>query len=409
MRLSGAILGGALLLMAGCANMPAQAVGPAEPGTPKQLQARQIIVTLAPATPKRWAHLTQALQVEYQLRQVGAFPLTSLGVQCLVFQVPEDRSIAAVLARLAADPRVDLAQLNQVFEGLRAAHSDPYAPLQYGAQVIRADAAHRSSTGRRVKVAVVDTGVDKDHPDLRGQIVQTANFVDGGERSFTQDRHGTAVAGVIAARADDGVGIFGIAPQAELLAVKACWHSSPKVSQALCSSWTLAKAVDFVINAGVQVLNMSLAGPPDPLLTRLLTTALARGIPIVAAVPEGEGRELGFPASLESVIAVVASDAQGQVRPSLGGKDRSLVAAPGTEVLTTGPREAYDFLSGSSLAAAHVTGIVALLLEQRPDLSPREVLQLLKTTARAGSTTPLVGIVDACAALGKLLGASACP
>src|SRR5438132_5856961 len=212
---------GAVLVVLGCASPVRQVARPGDLSVPKQLQTRQVIVTLAPDTPERWASLTQALASEYSLSQVGAFPLASLGIQCVVFQVPAERAVADLVARLAADPRVEAVQLNQVFQGLGSIHNDPYATLQYGAQTIRADLAHRRATGKGVKVAVVDTGVETNHPDLRGRVVATANFVEGGEQTFDQDSHGTAVAGVIAARADNGIGIFGIAPEAELIALKA--------------------------------------------------------------------------------------------------------------------------------------------------------------------------------------------
>ena len=115
-----------------------------------------------------------------------------------------------------------------------------------------------------MRVAVVDTGVDTNHPDLADRVVKTINFVEGGEKTFTSDQHGTAVAGVIGARADNGMGIYGIAPDADLLAVKACWHRRPGTSEASCSSWTLAKAIDFAIVERVRVLNLSLSGPPIP-------------------------------------------------------------------------------------------------------------------------------------------------
>jgi subtilisin family serine protease len=183
-----------LLLSLGCPGRLAPTAGPpAEgPGVPKQLQARQIIVTLPPASPERWAQLAATLGQVYDLPQVGAFPLTALGIQCVVFQVPADRSLDEVLARLAADPRVEAVQRNQQFQGLAVVHNDYYAPLQYGAQLIRADLAHRWATGRGVHVAIIDTGVETAHPDLQGQIGLTATFVEGGEQTFDQEspRHG---------------------------------------------------------------------------------------------------------------------------------------------------------------------------------------------------------------------------
>jgi hypothetical protein len=403
-----------ILFSLGCAGIP-RATAPGEEGVPRQLQARQVIVTLAPDTPERWAQLSEELAREYGLPQVGAFPLTSLGVQCVVFQVTDDRPVDVVIAQLTADPRVESVQSNQVFTGLQARAGDPYAPLQYGARAVRADLAHIWATGRGVRVAVIDTGVETDHPDLKGRIAGTANFVEGGEKTFTSDRHGTAVAGVIGAKSGNEIGIFGIAPEADLIAVKACWHRQPGSPEALCSSWTLAKAIDFAIIERVQVINLSLAGPPDPLLTRLIVKAVEeRSITVVAAVMEQSGQTASFPASLSAVIAIFASDSENSVRVPLGKGSDPLLAAPGVEVLTTVPQRSYDFLSGTSLATAHVSGIVALLLERNSQLSPRDVRELLLATARptlrtaAGTQAP-VRLVDVCAAIQRLVHAASCP
>jgi subtilisin family serine protease len=212
---------------------------------------------------------------------------------------------------------------------------------------------------------------------------------------------------VIGARADDGIGIYGIAPDADLLAVKACWHRQPGTAEAWCSSWTLAKAIDFAIVERVRVLNLSLSGPPDPLLRRLIVKAVEeQGITVVAAVMEQGDPALSFPSSLSTVIAVVASDSQGNVRAH-AGKHPALLAAPGIEVLTTVPNGAYDFLSGSSFATAHVSGIVALLLEGNPQLSPREVRNLLVESGRPVNRndpeTVSIRHVDACEALRRVV------
>ena len=402
------LLGGLALLTAGCSSLALQErSGEEAEAPPRQLQDRQLIVTLAPATPEVWATLAKELSDEYGLDQVGAFPLTSLGVQCVVFQVSENRPVDAVLAQLTVDPRVESVQQNQFFQGLGALAGDPYASLQYGPRAVHADRAHAWVTGRGVRVAVVDTGVDTNHPDLTDRVVKTINFVEGGEKTFTSDYHGTAVAGVIGARADNGMGIYGIAPDADLLAVKACWHRRPGTSEAWCSSWTLAKAIDFAIVEHVRVLNLSLSGPPDPLLRRLIVKAISeQNITVVAAVMEREDPALSFPANLSTVIAVIASDAQDHVRAHVG-KQPTLLAAPGIEVLTTVPNGAYDFLSGSSFATAHVSGIVALLLEGNPQLSPREVRDLLVDSGHPvnGNDPEMVSVrhVDACAALRRVL------
>jgi subtilisin family serine protease len=397
--------------LVGCAGHQPAAEPEGADLIPRQLQARQVIVTLASTSPDRWDGMREALARDHGLQPVGAFPLSSIGVQCAVFQIPEDRSIDDVIARLRADPLVESVQANQVFEGLGTAHDDPYASMQYGARVIHADLAHRFVTGKGVRVAVIDTGADSTHPDLHDRIVKTATFVQGGERTFTEDSHGTAVAGVIAADADNHIGIFGVAPEAQIIVAKACWHRSAAAIEAVCSSWTLAKAVDFAIGGDARVLNLSLGGPPDPLLARLIDKAIERGMTVIAAVMEHGPGSPGFPAALEPVIAVVASDPRGVAHVPAGFSHPGLLAAPGVDVLTTAPHSAYDFRSGSSLAAAHVSGVAALILQWDPRLTGADVHRLLVATAQrlpegSGAPPTAIGLVDACAAVAKLIGTS---
>ncbi|MBK7542030.1 MAG: S8 family serine peptidase [Candidatus Competibacteraceae bacterium] len=413
---SSGVVAAVLAVLFGCAGSPDQAdSAPAtaidEPGVPKQLQARQIIVALPDRSRPDWPAISRDLQTQYRLRPVGEFPLTSIGVQCLVFQVPADQSMAGVIGRLNADPRVVLVQPNQSFEGLQGGASNPYRELAYGAKQLRADLAHRASTGRDVAVAVIDTGADTDHPDLRGQIAQIATFVEGGEPSFRSDRHGTAVAGVIGARA--GGGNEGIAPGARLTVLKACWYSDPAASKARCSSWTLAKAVDHAITHRLKVLNLSLGGPTDDLLARLLAAAERNGIIVVVATLDNP-HDPGFPASLDTVIPAVACDVNGRIAaPRWSGLSFAAVA-PGVEVVALSPNASYTLMSGSSLAAAHVTGVVALLLQQNPQATPDQIRTVLRATARpvAGSTpagVPRLGLLDACAALARQNPTLVCP
>lgn len=406
-----------LMALCGCAGTTEPPDSPAsaainEPGVPKQLQARQIIVALPDRLRSDWPSITRDLQARHQLRPVGEFPLTSIGVQCLVFQVPVEQSVDAVLSQIKADPRVELAQRNQTFEGLQTGAATAYYELAYGAKLLRADLAHRVSTGRDVSVAVVDTGADTDHPNLRGRIVETATFVEGGEPSFRSDRHGTAIAGVIGARAGDS-GIEGIAPDTRMTVLKSCWYSDPAASKARCSSWTLAKAVDYAITHRIKVLNLSLGGGVDDLLARLLATAERNGIVVVVATLDNPV-DPGFPASLNTVIPAVACDVNGHVTTPHWPSIRFVAAAPGVEVVAPAPNAGYTLMSGSSLAAAHVTGVVALLLQQTPQATPDQVRAVLRATVRptAGSAPAGVsrlGIVDACAALATQNPTLRCP
>jgi subtilisin family serine protease len=260
--------------------------------------------------------------------------------------------------------------------------------------------AQHWSRGTGVRIAIIDTGIDFEHPDLAGQIIARRNFVDADEHSFRRDRHGTAVAGVIAAVADNHIGIVGIAPGARLLALKACWQPGLTAGPAVCDSFTLAQALESAIDLQADVVNLSLAGPTDPLLARLLRRGMQRGIVFVGAAPPANARG-GVPTDVDGVIAVAAAeDAPGE------GKH---LAAPGHEVLTLVPDGHWDFASGSSIAAAEVTATVALLLAERPHLAPTELYRVLALTSRNLTThdAPRVS-VNACAALAEILQRDGC-
>ena len=211
---------------------------------------------------------------------------------------------------------------------------------------------------------------------------------------------------MIAAVAGNGIGIVGVAPEATLLALRACWQTTADSpagvrSDTRCNSFTLAQAIAQAISERADILNLSLSGPPDPLLERLLRRAIAMGKIVVAAVPEQDGEGRSFPATLPGVLAVASSE----IRLA---SDASVVAplqAPGRNVLTLRPQGRYDFENGSSMATAAVSGVAALMLSVRRDLPAEQIRQLLMqsaaNSARTGSSAATS--INACAALAELL------
>jgi hypothetical protein len=346
--------------------------------------------------------ITAQLAEQYGLRPVAQWPITTLGIHCVVYEVPASQSVDRILRRLEQDRRVEAAQSMNRFHVMTNAYTDPYFKLQTGVRSMRVESAHRVATGRDVKVAIIDTGVDTSHPDLTGQVSRIENFVS--ESPQTADIHGTAVAGIIAALANNGKGIVGIAPGAQLIALKACWQNGPQRPDAACNTFTLALALNTAITLKPEVLNLSLTGPKDPLLERLIDKALDARIVVVASDPATGDDHEAFPASMKGVIAVrtVQTKEPGDVSGA-----RS-IAAPGVEVLTTLPHGTYNFMSGSSFAAAHVSGVIALMLELNPQLTGQRVASILR-----GTMTPLPGLtttgtVDACAAVASIRGVTAC-
>ena len=313
------------------------------------------------------------LKQRYGLREVVGWPIKALGLFCIVVEPPAGADRDALLQNLAKDERVKLAQPLQDYEVYADPqqgphkYNDPYADLQRGFVETDAAVAHETSQGGGVHVAIVDTGADLAHPDLKGRIADTHNAVDNDAAAFDRDAHGTEVAGIIAAMGDNHQGIVGIAPKAQLTIYKACWYSDRNAG-ARCNSFTLAKALAGVLDTDARVVNLSLGGPADPLLGKLLDELLRQKRIVVAARPP-DGDAKGFPDNAPGVIVVRSSTST----PAPPG----VVSAPGSDILTTQPNGGYDFTSGSSMAAAHVTGIVALLLSISPDLDADAIRRLL--------------------------------
>lgn len=335
-------------------------------------------------------HVGRALAADYHLKEVSSWPIAVLGVHCLAFALPDDADAAQVQAALARDPRVESVQPLLAFETASQPYNDPYADLQHNVQQMAVAEAQALSRGASVRVAIIDTGVDVAHPDLPPHVV-TRNFVDDDAVAFAGDAHGTAVAGVIAAIPNNGVGIVGIAPDVRLLSYKACWRSAAGGTKAACNSFTLAQAISAAIEAHADIINLSLAGPRDPLLTRLVEQAGAAGIIVVGAVPP-DGQRDTFPTNIPSVIAVDAIED--------GNSAADVLRAPGRDVMSLAPHGHYDFYSGSSLATAEVTGLVALLRSERPRLTARDAQTLLSGSATAAP--------NACAALESMMPGKRC-
>ena len=338
--------------------------------------------------------ISTQLEDDYRLQKITEWPMTEIGVHCAVYLVPSNQSVAKTITLLKMDKRVQIVQKIHLFKTRTQHYNDPYYKLQSNMHSMQINQVHGITTGRNVNIAMIDTGVDLEHPDLAGQIEINKNFASGISSSFSSDMHGTAVAGIIVARKDNETGIIGVAPNASLLALKACWPDQPGNFEAICNSFTLALAVNAAIKLGVKILNQSLSGPQDPFLELLLNKAIAKGIIVIAADP-GIDRDYDgqrFPASLKNVIPVETLRMSGLNDMS----HKNSISAPGENILTTLPHGTYDYVSGSSLSAAMVSGVVALLLELKPDLSRGEIIDILQksvlSTDSAAQEGPAYGI-----------------
>jgi hypothetical protein len=330
------------------------------------------------AVAPRTRSMARELAAQYKLKPVREWPITQLRVHCIVYEMSAGDSQPDLLRRLRADARVESAQPLHAFDTLSSSYNDPYAGLQRNLLTMGVPQAHAWSKGKGVSIAVIDTAVDIKHADLAGSHISTRNFTGQREQAAA---HGTAVAGIIAATGGNQVGIVGIAPEAQVHALAACWPDTANPARAVCDSFTLAVALANAIELKANIVNLSLGGPSDPLLRRLVEHGLARNMIFVAALP-AEGTATGFPSEIPGVVVVAA----------VGHKHtaRDVLLAPGTDVLTLMPQNGYDFVSGSSMAAANVSGGIALLLSQH--MKANEIREALAQTSGGDS-------VNICAAI----------
>ncbi|MQA84691.1 MAG: type VII secretion-associated serine protease mycosin [Streptosporangiales bacterium] len=248
--------------------------------------------------------------------------------------------------------------------------------------------------GEGVTVAVIDSGVDTSHPNLSGQVVGGSNFLNDPPGSFDTDcsGHGTAVAGIIAAKEISGVSFYGVAPRAKLLSLR---QSDPiGASQEGGGDVVgMAEAIQYAVAQGADVINISVTTTDDD--TRLqaaVNNAVAKDVVVVAAAgnenvqnPEQTANATFYPAAYENVLAVAAVGSGDE--PSQVSHEGSYVdiSAPGENVTSTFPirgrGEGYAAQDGTSFAAPYVSGVAALVRSRYPDLSATQVMERLTTTA----------------------------
>jgi len=271
---------------------------------------------------------------------------------------------------------------------------------QYALGKLRLPQAHELAKGEKVLVAVIDSGVDMTHPELAGVIVESFDALGFDEKVHS---HGTAVAGAIVAHAR----LTGVAPAARILAARAF---SVKERTAEATTYSINKSIDWALGRGARVINMSFTGPRDPAIEHRVATAAKQGIILIAAAGNnGPKAPEAFPAAYPSVIAVTATDPDDRLFTNANRGRYVTVAAPGVDLLLPAPGAGYQLTTGTSFAAAEVSGIVALMLERKPELRYEGVRKALITTAHdlgPKGVDPLfgAGLVDAYEAVRSLAG-----
>ncbi|CAL9599264.1 type VII secretion-associated serine protease mycosin [Streptomyces sp. enrichment culture] len=276
------------------------------------------------------------------------------------------------------------------------AHADGIRVRQWGLEAMHTEEAWQTTKGAGVTVAVLDTGVEADHPDLDGNVLPGKDLVGFGAREGDRAwaRHGTAMAGIIAGHGHgpgDAEGVMGIAPEARILPVRVILEDGdPSRAKARSTRGNaLAEGIRWAADNGADIINLSLgddsaSAHPEPGEDEAIQYALRKGVVVVASAGNGgeKGDRVSYPAAYPGVIAVTAVDRYGTRAPFSTRRWYATVSAPGVDVIIADPDHKYYEGWGTSAAAAFVSGAVALVEAAHPGLTPAQIKRLLEDTAR---------------------------
>jgi hypothetical protein len=314
-----------------------------------------------------------ALAQRYGLTRLESQRIGLTGTTFHRWQISDQRSVADVIRGLEADVGVRVAQPNYRFTLQQDQAAERGDAAQYALEKLHIPQAHQLATGGAVLIAVIDGGIDASHPEIAGDIAESFDALDAPKSpSF----HGTAMAGAIVAHAR----LMGVAPSARILAIRAFGASGGGDE-----STTLAvlKSIDWAVAHRARVINMSFAGPQDPEIARSLAAAYRKGVVLVAAAGNaGPNSAPLYPAADPNVIAVTATDSADHLFAQANRGRHIAVAAPGVDILAPAPGNTYQLTTGTSVAAAEVSGLVALLLEAKANLTPQAVRKILMSSAK---------------------------
>ncbi|MGB6536415.1 MAG: S8 family serine peptidase, partial [Xanthobacteraceae bacterium] len=357
------------------------------------------------------AEAINRLARRYRLTRLESQDFPLIRTSLYRWRIVSRRSVVSMIRALGGEGVIASVQPNYVFmvqQDTPTVPAPPAAPVapggsagdpaQYVLAALHVAQAQKIATGKDVAVAVIDSEIDVKHPDLSGVVVKSFDALNYDERPHA---HGTSIAGAIAEHGK----LLGIAPSAQIFAVHA-FDDTP--GEARGTSFAIYKGLEWAADNGARIINMSFAGPGDPTLRQMLAAAYGKGIVLIAAAGNGGPYAApAFPAADPDVIAVTATDSEDRLFKMDNRGSYIAVSAPGVDILALAPGNTYQVTTGSSIAAAHVSGVAALLLQRNPALTPKDIRAALIATAKPlGSTHPDpefgAGLVNAYSAVASL-------
>jgi subtilisin family serine protease len=311
---------------------------------------------------------------DLDLQAARDFTMTGLGLRVYLMHIGEGADLDKVFAAAASDQRPLWVQKNFIY---RTSIGESLGQ-QYALQKIRAEAAEAKGLGGAgVVIGLIDSGVDTAHETLRGAGIKVIDIVDNAAQA-KPEIHGTVIASILVGQGP----LFGIAPKARLVAVRAFREIDPKVGAAESSSFLLSLGIETALENRASIINLSLTGPQDRLVAQMVNESLLHKVGVVAAAGnDGPMAQPAYPAAQDGVIAVTATDQSDHIYAKANHGDYISVAAPGVDILGAKPGGAYDFFSGTSMATGYVTGLAALLMSERDGLTITQLRQVVEGTA----------------------------
>lgn len=362
------------------------------PPTETRFRPGEVLVATAPGVPR---DAINAILRSHRLTEADVASIGLTGQSLRLWRFPISRPVPDVVRELGREIALASIQPNYIYAPQDdAANASPPVLKQYWLANIKVDKSLDTASGKPVRVAVIDTAIDEVHPDLNGSIVAEFDAIGGTEPPYTRD-HGTSMAGAIAAHG----WLKGVAPTVRILSARALDRDDRGLE--LGSTQSVMKAVQWAFEDGARIVNMSFAGPvEDPGLHAELAAAYAKGLVLIgAAGNDGPKAPPRYPGADENVVAVTATDENNRVYAMANAGSYIAVAAPGVDVLLASSHGSYAMETGTSVSAALVSGVAALLVERRPDARPFEVKGwLMKTAEPLTSASRLqagAGLVDA--------------
>jgi subtilisin family serine protease len=341
-----------------------------------------LVAVFRPDTPDA---TPSAFAESLKLRIERSYELSGLGLRVFLMRIPVGGDGDQILRQATADGRPLWVQwdfIHQTLDDSNGEGSNAVVSQQYALAKIRADTLPQAARGQGITVALIDSGVARDHESLNHDNITLIDLVDE-QSPPPAETHGTVVASIIAGSGK----VKGLAPAVDLIAIRAFSELDPKTGASTSDSFHVSQGISVALEHKARIINMSIGGPNDPLVRMAVQQAVLTGVIVIAAAGNaGPDAPPCYPAAQRGVIAVTATDDKDRLFKGANRGDYIAVAAPGVAVLAAKPgrdkgSSAYDYFTGTSMATGYATGLAAVLLSADPKLSSLDIRRIMESSA----------------------------